>query len=645
MTNKAVLLFFFLFYFATLFAQFDASFDATEAKRALLLRQQPVTDEYLSSLDAATFTNLVLEASILAQGERADSIAHYVYRRNDDKKGYVMTLLSLSSCLLTWGGDYPSALHYYQKGVSMLPEDAQNDFDTLEQCLLFWDYYLFYLDESDSELLRKSWDASVQSNLLLMGLCSNNFSQCDEQTVHKLLNTYQKLYQKTLELYGSMSKAQLLSTEDMVHWAEYSMFWESLRTPNSLPPLTFKEMQQQLQPGEMAVHLTYQETRSIDFDAAAIVIPYQGDVFSTPLDLTRAAFIPLLRSKAFSPTHEERRERINHPHNSGRYFNSFWDPFYERYPDVRTIYYSTMGQIGFMSHAAFAKDRESSTRLCDEKDMRLLSSLNELGNNRQSSPLKDIAIFGDINYYNQAVESTDVATCAVRRTVTTRADKLMRLPFSQYEVNQLKLMLANGKINSSYYTNRQATETTFLALSGNSPQVIHFSTLGFYMEEVPFSSKSVSLYDYDPAVEQQYRIENQNRACGLFLAGAGHSWNDEKSFLDNADDGVLTAAEIASMDLRNTELVVLSACNTAMGYFEQTQNIVGLWRAFKQAGVKSILMTLWEVEDKVAAEMMLSFYKHWLATSDMHQAFRLAQKEIRARYPEPYDWGAFVLMD
>ena len=182
-------------------------------------------------------------------------------------------------------------------------------------------------------------------------------------------------------------------------------------------------------------------------------------------------------------------------------------------------------------------------------------------------------------------------------------------------------------------------------MSGNRPQVIHLSTHGYYIDDVPYNSSGIPLSEEDQTVALQRRIEEQNRACGLFLAGAGQSWNNKGYTIDKADDGVLTAGEIAAMDLSGTELVVLSACNTGIGHLEQTQNVVGLWRAFKQAGVKSILMTLWEVDDEVAAQMMLQFYTYWLETSDRYEAFKKAQKAIRQRYPEPYHWGAFVLMD
>ena len=646
MINKTAISFFILLLIsATLFAQKDSSLEIDETKRAIIQQQQAVTDEYLSSVDNATAARLIVEVSILAQGERGDSIANYIYRRSGDKKGYCEMLIALSNNLISYGNDYSKALYYYQKGLTLLEEETQADSEILEQCIEFWEYYNFYLNRDDREFLRKSWDASVHSNSLLVKLYAHNMPQADEYAKLKLLNTYRKLYQKTLELYGKMSEAGLLTSKDLIHWAEYSMFWENMRTPNSPSPLTFKEIQQHLKRGEIAVHLAYQETNRVELDAMAIVIPHKGDVYSIPLDLMRNAFFPTSQRDIFPVSQDKREARINDAHNSGSLYYDFWKPFYDRYSKAHTIYYSTIGEIGFLSHSAFSKRNDTEICLSDEKEMRLLSSLNELGDKQPASSLKDIAIFGDINYYKQVVEESMDNRDALRRTVASRADKLMRLPYSQYEVNQLKMMMAKHKIKSNYHTNRQATEKAFRALSGNSPQVIHFSTHGFYISNVPYISSGVSFFEQDETAELQRRIDEQNRACGLFLAGAGQHWNDEAYKIDDADDGVLTAGEVASMDLSGTELVVLSACNTGIGHFEQTQNIVGLWRAFKQAGVKSILMTLWEVDDEVAAQMMLSFYQYWIETGDKYKAFSKAQKAIRKRFPEPYHWGAFVLMD
>ena len=125
MLNKTAISFFILLLIsATLFAQKDSSLEIDETKRAIIQQQQPVTDEYLSSVDNATAARLIVEVSILAQGERGDSIANYIYRRSGDKKGYFEILIALSNNLISYGNDYSKALYYYLKGLSLLDEEA-----------------------------------------------------------------------------------------------------------------------------------------------------------------------------------------------------------------------------------------------------------------------------------------------------------------------------------------------------------------------------------------------------------------------------------------------------------------------------------------------------------------------------------------
>ena len=113
---------------------------------------------------------------------------------------------------------------------------------------------------------------------------------------------------------------------------------------------------------------------------------------------------------------------------------------------------------------------------------------------------------------------------------------------------------------------------------------------------------------------------------GLILSGANKAWSGispEKG----QEDGILTAYEIAHLDLTETELVVLSACKTGVGEIDDgTEGVYGLQRGFKLAGVKYIIMSLWDVPDKETQEMMVLFYEKWLKDGmTIPDAFRAAQ--------------------
>ncbi|MCC6279519.1 MAG: CHAT domain-containing protein [Saprospiraceae bacterium] len=133
---------------------------------------------------------------------------------------------------------------------------------------------------------------------------------------------------------------------------------------------------------------------------------------------------------------------------------------------------------------------------------------------------------------------------------------------------------------------------------------------------------------------------------GLLMAGANQAWQTGKK-VDGLEDGILTAYEISQMDLSGTELVVLSACETGLGDLEGNEGVYGLRRAFKIAGAKYLIMSLWKVNDQSTRELMTEFYRQWLENGQtIPDAFTAAQKTLRKKYPDaPYHWAGFVLVE
>jgi CHAT domain-containing protein len=133
----------------------------------------------------------------------------------------------------------------------------------------------------------------------------------------------------------------------------------------------------------------------------------------------------------------------------------------------------------------------------------------------------------------------------------------------------------------------------------------------------------------------------------LILAGAQKAWLGEP-IPDNVEDGVLLAEEIATMDLTGTDLVVLSACETGLGEIT-SEGVFGLQRAFKKAGVQTLIMSLWKVDDNATSLFMRTFYKQWLGGKSKHAAFLDAQAAVReckeSDYSNPYYWASFIMLD
>jgi CHAT domain-containing protein len=140
-------------------------------------------------------------------------------------------------------------------------------------------------------------------------------------------------------------------------------------------------------------------------------------------------------------------------------------------------------------------------------------------------------------------------------------------------------------------------------------------------------------------------VKNSNplMRSGLVFAGANDVWNEVERD-DSKQDGILTAYEVANLNLQNTRLVVLSACETGLGDIRGSEGVYGLQRAFKMAGSKYLIMSLWQVSDKETVEFMETFYTKLLGYKDIRKAFNETQREMCQKY-DPFYWAAFVLVE
>ena len=108
------------------------------------------------------------------------------------------------------------------------------------------------------------------------------------------------------------------------------------------------------------------------------------------------------------------------------------------------------------------------------------------------------------------------------------------------------------------------------------------------------------------------------------------------------DDGLLTLSEVLELRL-DAELVVLAACVTGRGEATEGEGVVNFARAFHQAGARSVVVSLWEVASEAAEDFMRRVYGHLKAGKSKAEALSLARKEIKALYPNPFFWAAFIL--
>lgn len=208
------------------------------------------------------------------------------------------------------------------------------------------------------------------------------------------------------------------------------------------------------------------------------------------------------------------------------------------------------------------------------------------------------------------------------------------LPGTREEVTQIDAILTTNHWTVTPYTGTQGTEESFLALHGQSPTILQIATHGFY-------------YTPDRAANSDYLkgYTDAMTLSGLVLSGGNAAWMG-KPLPEGVLGGILTANRIARLDLSGTDMVVLSACQSGAGK-ATSEGLYGLQRAFKKAGVGTMVLSLWSVSDMVTTDFMTTFYAqlagpcHW----DKRQAFNAARTIICEKYPNPYYWAAFVMLD
>lgn len=216
-----------------------------------------------------------------------------------------------------------------------------------------------------------------------------------------------------------------------------------------------------------------------------------------------------------------------------------------------------------------------------------------------------------------------------------RANQLLGLlPGTKVEVNKIDSLYEMKHAPVIKYLDNVALEDSIKKLS--SPRTLHIATHGFFLES-----------DHDEALgEADKYVQNPLLRSGLMLAGA-NSYISAGAISDQVyhkEDGILTAYEAMNLDLNNTELVVLSACETGLGEVKNGEGVYGLQRAFQVAGADALIMSMWTVDDDATQELMTIFYEEWLGGKTKQEAFNMAQKRLKEKWKFPYYWGAFVLV-
>lgn len=335
-------------------------------------------------------------------------------------------------------------------------------------------------------------------------------------------------------------------------------------------------------------------------------------------------------------------------------YQQIWQPVEPFLKNKTTVNITASGYLHKVAFAALPTTATGSETLLQQHQFTYLGNLKDLqvADNELVSESKAIVLFGGIQYdldttflrQNESVKNdTNIVfdnkkadSNLVLRADSTRSGVVFNyLPGTEQEVQQIARSFNENDWTTQILKGENATEEYFKKLT--SANVLHLATHGYFF---PFTNTTNT--EPTNARGRIQAAKNPLIRSGLALADANYAWKMGKSIAEK-EDGILTAYEIANCQLQQTDLVVLSACETALGDVRTTEGVFGLQRAFKTAGVEELVISLWKVPDVQTNELMVLFYDFYLKNGDAALALYKAQLEMAKRY-SAYYWAGVVLL-
>ncbi|WP_109829536.1 CHAT domain-containing protein [Reichenbachiella versicolor] len=266
--------------------------------------------------------------------------------------------------------------------------------------------------------------------------------------------------------------------------------------------------------------------------------------------------------------------------------------------------------------------------LIEQNNIRLINKFEGKVFDKNENSFTTATIIGNPNFDigHQEITSTidqlpyeihiDTDQLYTSRASRSTSEKVPRLPGTQKEIENINTTLTKNNIRINSFAGDQAIEPIIKNQLNGS--ILHFATHGVF--------------------ENTDNDLNNALNAGLLLSGVNSHLPDPNI------DGFLSAKEIEDLLLYDTDLLVLSACETGQGTVKDGQGVFGLQRAFINAGVDQLVMSLWKVDDEATSLLMTYFYENLFSEESVDLAFKKAQLQLKEKFPNPYHWGAFVLV-
>jgi CHAT domain-containing protein len=433
-----------------------------------------------------------------------------------------------------------------------------------------------------------------------------------------------------------LAEASALKTEADKLEKEISLKVSGL-SANGFKTNDWKQIQKLLGPYEAAIeifqsYLIYDKGQGKGTNYTYLIIKQSGEPIAVSIDRD---------IKWENEVLDLYRNSINNKKDEPDLYRRLWKGVNEKLSGISTIYMSPDGIYNQVNLNTLLNG-ETNKYLIEEKSVHILTSLRdlkELKNSKNSKP-ENCVLVGNPKF-DFDISKLSSGQKNLTTAVATRGAfgfVLSELPGTKEEVEVIKTTLEKNGMHAALFTEINANEHDIKKLK--SPDVLHIATHGFFLED----PKEEDLMGYSKMEKEYYK--NPMLRSGIFFSGANKTYAINTANINSLadfEDGMLTSYEAMNLNLDGTELVVLSACQTGLGKVKNGEGVFGLQRAFKLAGAKAMIMSLWPVSDEATKDLMIAFYGAWTKTGNLYNSFKEAQLEVKKKYPQPYYWGAFVL--
>jgi CHAT domain-containing protein len=416
---------------------------------------------------------------------------------------------------------------------------------------------------------------------------------------------------------------------------------ELFKTASDNQKITWRDVHTKLKKDEAAIELI--RFNKFRFDSAGMYI--NDSIIYAALILTaHSAHRPEIAIFSNGAELEKQylrlyRNAIQNKIDDNFSYSQYWARIKKHIPMVKKVYFSPDGVYNLLNLNTL-KNIHTNTYLWDELDIRVLTDTKDiLAIRKESSLKKKMVLIGnpDFSSAQQSFQNSQALT----RTESVVSSTLLTLSGTKTEIEKISNVMQSQACDLTTYTEKEASEENLKMVY--NPTYLHIATHAFFDEERNKTNTNI---------KKRTEILGSNPLfkSGLLLAGASSTLlqrKNENMMLDTInkkEDGILTAYETMNLQLDQTDLVVLSACETGLDEVSG-EGVYSLQKAFHVAGVNTLVISLWAVDDAAVQKLMTSFYKEMQTPNiTKRDAFRNAQKTLKTNFTEPHFWGAFVMV-